>query len=129
MINSSKTSYNPLAYTSHALKYQIITKLLFQNTLNFINLILRNFLQACEVELIYLVTVFVQSIHCSVERYQKKKNVLDIVPTLKDNIMSKGRNDGPSNLLLHTNPLQTLVAENNNNFLTHHSVGQELKQG
>lgn len=54
---------------------------------------------------------------------------MDIVPTLKDNIMSKGRNDGPSNLLLHTNPLQTLVAENNNNFITHHSVGQELKQG
>lgn len=62
-------------------------------------------------------------------KISKKKNVLDIVPTLKDNIMSKGRNDGPSNLLLHTNPLQTLVAENNNNFITHHSVGQELKQG
>lgn len=32
LINNTKTSYGPLTYTGHALKYKIKTKLLFQNT-------------------------------------------------------------------------------------------------
>lgn len=132
-LTASRPCVNHWLAEGHELKYHIIRKLLFQNTLTVTKHYQPNLerLSPGTWSGINLVSYsIVQSIHCSVERHQKKKKeekVPDMVPALKGNIISRGRKDSSSNLLLHNNLLQTSVAENCH-FIDRNSVGQKLKQ-